>query len=442
MPRPVFVVILAGGAGTRMKGPVPKVLQPLMGRPVIGHVVDAARALVPRGLVVVGGQNLPDLKAGLEGEEDIVYVRQARPRGTADAVKKALSVLPARGADVLILCGDVPLIRGTSLKRVLAAQRRKQPSLTVVTAEVADPTGLGRIVRDGRRRFQGIVEEKDATEDQRRITEINSGIFVLPVGELRKLLPKIRADNAQKEYYLTDLVTLSSGPVQAWKLPDAGEAMGLNHRSELVAARRALKERIIQEHTRRGVIFEDPDQTHLEVGVRIGSGTIIRPFCVIRRGVSIAARCEVGPFAHLRGGTRLATGSRIGNFVEVKSSSIGPGSTAQHLAYLGDAILGVGVNVGAGTVIANYDGQKKHQTVVEDGAFLGSGTTLVAPVTVGRNARTGAGAVVPAGQDIPPGETVAGVPARPLGEKDAAGQKKRRTVRTRRKGDGRPASKK
>jgi bifunctional UDP-N-acetylglucosamine pyrophosphorylase/glucosamine-1-phosphate N-acetyltransferase len=286
--------------------------------------------------------------------------------------------------------------------------------VTVATAVVPDPRGLGRIVRDAGNRFLRIVEERDADEAERALCEINAGFYVMAVEAARRLLPAVGTRNAQKEFYLTDLPALALPRAGASTLEDAAEALGINDAAELLRARRCLGERILVEHTARGVIIEDPDHTVIETGVRIGAGTVIAPFCVIRRGVSIAARCRVGPYAHLRGGTKIAEGAAVGNFVEVKASSIGRDSRVLHLAYLGDAQLGRDVNVGAGTVTANFDGHEKHRTVVGDGASLGSGTQLVAPVRVGRGARTGAGAVVPARQDVPPGSTVAGVPARPL----------------------------
>lgn len=407
------VVVLAGGEGRRMRSPVPKVLIDLLGRPVIGHVLDAAGTLRPAGVVVVGGDNLPALRKAL-AEERPAFVRQPRPLGTGDAARRALRRLPRTGADVLILCGDVPLVTGRTLRGLLAHHRRRKADVTVLTAEVPDPAGLGRILRDRRGRFLGIVEERDAGPEERGIHEVNAGQMVVRVEALRRLLPRLRSDNAQGELYLTDLAGLAGARAAAWRAPDPGEAQGINRPAELNAVRRTLKHRILEHHQSRGVLITDPELTLVEAGVRIGAGTVVEPFSVIRRGVSIAARCRVGPFAHLRAGTRLAEGARVGSFVEVKGTSVGRGSQALHLAYLGDAVLGRDVNIGAGTVTANYDGRAKHSTVIRDGVSIGSGTMLVAPVDVGRGARTGAGSVVTARRDVPAGETVAGVPARPL----------------------------
>ncbi len=426
MPRSVHVVILAAGEGKRMKCPVPKVLIDLLGRPLVGHVVDAARALGPRRVVVVGGRHLPAMRAALAGEPRLGFVRQAEPRGTAHAVKQALRLLPAGRSDVAILNGDGPLIRGSSLQAALDRHRASGADVTVVSARAGDPAGLGRIVRDSAGRFVRIVEEKDASASECEIREINSGQYFVRVEALRRLLPRIGRDNAQGEYYLTDIVALAGAAVSAYELPDPDEARGINRPRELREVRRILRERILEDLEEAGVVIVDPDLTCVETGVSVGEGTVIHPFVVIRRGVTIAARSAVGPFAHLRAGTVLGEDARIGSFVETKAARIGRGSRAPHLAYLGDARVGEEVNVGAGTITANFDGRAKHETRIEDGALLGAGTILVAPVKVGRGARTGAGAVVTRGRNVPPGTTVVGVPARPHPE--------RRARRTRRNG--------
>lgn len=427
MSRPIHAVILAGGEGRRMKSELPKVMLDLLGRPVIGHVIDAVRALRPAGIVVVGGARLPDLRRGL-ADEGVAFARQPVPRGTADAVRRALPKLPRKDADVVILCGDAPLITSQSLRDARTLHRRRRAAVTVLTATVPDPTGLGRIVRDARGRLARIVEEKDATSEERSITEVNAGQYVVRVEDLRQLLPRVGTDNAQGEYYLTDLASLAGERAAASPLRGPEEARGINRPVELAEARRLLRARVMEEHLERGVEIVAPELSFIESGVEIAPGAVIQPFVVIRRGVSIAARCIVGPFAHLRPGTSLGPGARVGNFVETKEASLGADSLALHHAFLGDATVGSGVNVGAGTVIANYDGRAKHHTRIGDGAFIGSGSILVAPVEVGSDARTGAGAVVTRGQDVPAGETVAGVPAKPL-------QRRRTTSRPRRRRD-------
>jgi bifunctional UDP-N-acetylglucosamine pyrophosphorylase/glucosamine-1-phosphate N-acetyltransferase len=421
MTRKVVVVILAAGEGKRMRAPVPKVLLDLLGRSVLGHVVDAARTLRPNRIVIVGGRALPLLRAAFGGEEDLEFVRQVRPLGTAHAVVSALPRLPKRGADVLILNGDCPLVRGRSLRALLTRHRRRGAELSLATATVPEPEGLGRILRGPGGGLLRIVEERDATEEERLVQEINAGQYVVGVEALRRMLPGIGRANAQGEFYLTDLVPLARPPVLAIPFSDPDEARGLNRPEELDQARRILRRRILEEHRARGVQFDDPDLVHVETGVRIGKGSRIRPFVVLGRGVTIAARCEVGPFCHLRDGASLGPGTQAGNFVEVKSSALGAGTRVAHLSYLGDALIGRGVNVGAGTITANFDGRRKWTTRIGDEASIGSGTIFVAPVQVGRGARTGAGAVVLRGRDVPAGTTVAGVPARAL----AAGRRRK-----------------
>ncbi|MAG56987.1 MAG: UDP-N-acetylglucosamine pyrophosphorylase [Planctomycetes bacterium] len=410
--RPLHVVILAGGEGKRMGSDQPKVLLDLLGRPIVGHVIDAARALGPRSLIVVGGRGLPDIKRAMAAEDDLTFVRQPKPLGTANAVKHALKALPKRGAhEVLILNGDGPLVTSASLRKTLQTHRRRKAQVTVISAIVPEPTGLGRIIRDGRGRFLEVVEEKDATDDQREIPEINAGQYVVGLPDLHRLLPRIGRGNVQGEFYLTDLIGLADR-VAAVPLDDAEEARGLNDPKELLEVRDLMRRRVLERHAAAGVQIVAPDLTYVEAGVYIAPGSVVLPFTVLRRGVSIAPRCSVGPFAHLRPGTALHEDVHVGDFVEIKASTLGQGSKALHLAYLGDTDLGKGVNVGAGTITANFDGRRKHRTIVEDGVSLGSGTILVAPVTVGKGSRTGAGAVVLSGQDVPSGETVVGVPAR------------------------------
>ena len=412
--RKLDAVILAGGEGKRMKAPVPKVLLDLMGRPVIGHVIDAVRSLNPRRIVIVGGKNLPLLKRALSDEDDLTFVKQVNPQGTAHAVRFALNALPKTGGEVMILNGDGPLVRGASLRRTLGDHRKGGYLVTVISAMLEDGDALGRIVRDPKGRFERIVEAKDATLEELEIREINAGQYVVGMAALRRLLPRIKNKNRQKEYYLTDLIGLAGQKVCASVLEDAQEALGINTYKDYLEVLHILKLRIMEEHVARGVQIVDPFLTYLESGVYVEPGTIIHPFSVIRRGVSIRARCSVGPMAHLRAGTELEEDVCVGDFVEIKASHLGQGSKALHLAYLGDARIGKGVNVGAGTITANFDGRKKHQTTVDDDVSLGAGTVLVAPVHVGKGARTGAGAVVTAGDDVNAGATVAGVPAKPL----------------------------
>jgi bifunctional UDP-N-acetylglucosamine pyrophosphorylase/glucosamine-1-phosphate N-acetyltransferase len=412
------VLVLAAGEGKRMKSATPKVLMDLLGWPMLGHVIAAARKLAPSRIVVIGGRHLPRIKKAFAGEKGLLYARQPKPLGTAHAVRFGLKALPRGKSDVLVLSGDVPLVTRETLRRLVSEHRKGRAAITVLTAVVADPAGLGRIVRDGEGRLLRVVEERDADAATRAIREINSGIYVFDRARLAELLPEVGRKNAQGEYYLTDLLGLErerGGAVRLVAAADPGEVAGINRPAELVAARELLQRRIFDEHLERGVRITAPHLTCIEAGVSIGEGTVVEPFSVIRSAVSIAPFSRVGPFAHLRAGTRLDAGAQVGNFVEVKASRIGSGTRALHLSYLGDAEVGSGANIGAGTITANYDGRKKHRTRIGAGALIGSGTVRLAPVAVGRSARTGAGAIVLAGADVPAKATAVGMPARVVG---------------------------
>jgi bifunctional UDP-N-acetylglucosamine pyrophosphorylase/glucosamine-1-phosphate N-acetyltransferase len=426
--RTLNVLVLAAGEGKRMKSAIPKVLMDLLGWPMLRHVVAAARRLRPARIVVIGGRHLPKIRKAFEGERDVAYARQPKPLGTAHAVRFGLKALPRGTGDVLVLSGDVPLVTPDTLRSLVAGHRRGRAAVTVLTAVVRDPSGLGRIVRDDRGQLSAIVEERDADAATREIREINSGIYVFDRARLGALIPQVGRANAQGEYYLTDVVGLerrSGGAVRLVAAPDPGEVAGINRPAELVVARDLLQRRVFEEHLARGVRITAPHLTCIEAGVSIGEGTVIEPFSVIRSAVSIAPFSRVGPFAHLRAGTRLDQGAQVGNFVEVKASRIGSGTKALHLSYLGDAQVGPGANIGAGTITANWDGRKKHRTRIGAGAQIGSGTVLIAPVAVGRSARTGAGAIVLASGDVPAGATAVGIPARVIHGGPRPGAKRR-----------------
>jgi bifunctional UDP-N-acetylglucosamine pyrophosphorylase / glucosamine-1-phosphate N-acetyltransferase len=427
------VVVLAAGKGTRMRSALPKVLHPLAGRPLLAHVLDAARALQPAHIIVVyghGGQAVPDSFA----DSGATFVLQEPQRGTGHAVMQALPHLPKDGV-TLILYGDVPLIRPATLQQLLS----KPDALSVLTARVADPSGYGRVVRDASGGLRRIVEDKDASADERRIDEINSGILSAPNARLRDWLARLTDYNAQGEYYLPDIVPLAlsdSTPVRTALAGDAGEIQGVNSREQLAQLERRYQLELARQLMDSGVTLADPmrldvrgelacaEDVFIDVGcvfegrvtlgtnVRIGAHCVLRD-CEIGAGTAIAplshltgarvgADCSVGPFARFRPGAVLADRAHVGNFVEIKNAVLGEGSKANHLTYLGDASIGKKVNIGAGTITCNYDGANKHRTVIEDGAFIGSDTALVAPVTVGHDATIGAGSVIT--EDAPPGE--------------------------------------
>ena len=425
------VVILAAGQGKRMQSRGPKVLQLLCGRPMLAYVLEQALSLDPQRVLLVVGVGADRVREALEAEEldpRVEFVVQEEQLGTGHAVLACLPWLRGeRGGQseqdwVVVLYGDMPLLRATSISVLLKECEAAAGGLALLTAEVDHPRGFGRVVRrDGQ--VQGIVEERDATPEQLALREVNVGVYAIPGPALVRDLPLLGNDNAQGEYYLTDLVGMAARAgrqVRGLTLDDPAEAIGVNNLSHLAEAREELQRRILEEHLAAGVSIEDPRTAWIDWGVAIGAGTRILPSTVIRRGVVIGEDCEVGPFTHLREGTRLERGAEVGNFTEAKQAVLGEGTKAKHLSYLGNVTIGKRANIGAGTIVANYDGTHKHPTQVGDGAFIGSGTVLVAPVRVGDGALTGAGAIVTRGTQIPAREAWVGVPARRLKSLDAA----------------------
>ncbi len=420
------IVILAAGQGTRMRSDLPKVLQPLAGRPLLGHVLDCAHELGADDIAVVYGHGGDAVRDAFPGES-VRWVLQAEQLGTGHAVEQAMPDTPD-GNRVLVLFGDVPLLTADTLRGQLDATGADE--LSVLTVDLDDPTGYGRILRDGDR-VTGIVEQKDATPEQLEVNEINTGVMVIPAAPLKAWLSSIGNDNAQGEFYLTDVVGLAVNDgvaVRAVKADSAVEVMGINDRRQLAEAERALQARRVGELMTAGVGFADPARVDIRGtltcgkdvfidvnavfegdvvlgdGVtiesnnvirdsRLGSGTVVHPNCHIESSVA-GANCEIGPFARLRPGADLADRVKVGNFVEIKKSRVADGSKVNHLTYIGDTEIGTGVNVGAGTITCNYDGANKHMTVIGDNAFIGSGVNLVAPVEVGAGATIGAGSTI------------------------------------------------
>jgi bifunctional UDP-N-acetylglucosamine pyrophosphorylase/glucosamine-1-phosphate N-acetyltransferase len=429
------VVVLAAGLGTRMKSARPKVLAPLCGRAMLGWVLEAAYSLAPGALDVVIGKEGEAVRAAAKLESAGAAARGVEPRfvvqeprnGTGHALQVCLPEVGRGAGPVVVLYGDMPLLRGESLARLCAAWRARHdagtPGIALLTAEVADPRGLGRVIRDASGAVRELVEERDANAAQRAVREVNLGVYAFDPRFLADALPKLKNDNAQREYYLTDLIALAVAqgrPVDALRLDDEREALGVNTLRQLAIVRRELQDRILDAHLSNGVYIEDPDSTYIDHGVAIGAGTRILPCTVIRAGVVIGRDCEVGPFTQLRTGTVLDDGAEIGNFTECKQARVGAHAKAKHLAYLGDVSIGARVNIGAGTIVANYDGKLKHKTAIGEHAFIGSGTVLIAPVEVGAGALTGGGAVVTRNTRIAPGEAWVGVPARKLERKSAS----------------------
>ena len=426
MTQALHVVILAAGEGKRMKSALPKVLQPVGGRPMLAHVIDTARALAPAGIHVVYGHGGEAVRAAFAGQDDLSWYEQAERLGTGHAVQQALPGIP-EAVDVLVLYGDVPLTRPESLRRLLDAQGL----LRVLVAEAQDPAGYGRILRDEQGKVAAIVEHRDASDEQRRIRTINTGIIAAESDPLKRWLSRLSADNSQGEYYLTDVFAMAAdeyNPAEIVAVDDPLEAEGANDPWQLAQLERAFQLRCARALCAQGARLLDParlDQRGrvrvgadveidanvvLEGEVELGDGVRIGPFTRLRNvrlgaGTEVRAHCDldgvvtegavqIGPFARLRPGTVLADGVHIGNFVETKNVVLGVGSKANHLTYLGDARVGAGANIGAGTITCNYDGVNKWTTTIGDGAFIGSNSSLVAPVEIGEGATIGAGSVI------------------------------------------------
>jgi bifunctional UDP-N-acetylglucosamine pyrophosphorylase/glucosamine-1-phosphate N-acetyltransferase len=449
-------VILAAGLGTRMKSDLPKVLHPLGGRPMVSYPVAAAEELLggARTPVLVVGHGQEQVRAALgvripEGGERVRYVLQDPPLGTGHALMQAESVARADGAEALLVTyGDMPLVEADTLRGLIEFYQERGGPLAMLTVHAQDPRGFGRILRGPDGGVRAIVEEAHATPEQLAIRELNTGLYLIDARwawiNLRRL-PVSR----KGEYYLTDLISLAvkdGARVQALVDDDAEQFIGVNTRAHLAEAEAALRRRINRRHMEAGVTMLDPAATYVEPGVTIGVDSVILPGTFLRGTTQIGPGCvvgphtlvqdsvvgahcrisyavleqaqvddevEIGPFAHLRQGARLGRGVHMGNFGEVKNSTLGPGAKLGHFSYLGDATIGAEVNIGAGTITCNYDGERKHSTVVGDGAFIGSDTLLVAPVTIGAGAKTGAGSVVT--HDVPDGTVAYGVPARVRG---------------------------
>lgn len=429
------VVILAAGQGTRMYSDTPKVLHDLGGKPLLGRVVDVAESLDTAAIHVVYGYGGERVREAI-GANEFNWVLQAEQKGTAHAMMQALPRVDDQ-ACVLVLYGDVPLIQAQTLRELTSATDGK--GLAILTAELADPSGYGRIIRDDRGRVMKIVEHKDANQDELSVQEINTGFLAAPAGKLKSWLAQVQNDNTQDEYYLTDVVAIAvkegadivtRNPSVAW------EIMGVNSNADLAQLERTYQQQQAQALMAQGVTLRDPARFdlrgELEVGrdvvidinvifegkvaladgvhigpnnvIRsstIGGGTEILSNCVIEESI-VGKNCRIGPFARLRPRLRIDDHAHIGNFVEIKKSDIGEGSKVNHLSYVGDTTVGKNVNIGAGTIVCNYDGANKHRTIIGDNAFIGSDTQLVAPVTVGEGATIGAGSTIT--KDVPAGE--------------------------------------
>jgi bifunctional UDP-N-acetylglucosamine pyrophosphorylase/glucosamine-1-phosphate N-acetyltransferase len=431
---PLEIVILAAGQGKRMRSQLPKILHPLAGRPLLAHALTAARALAPHRIIVVHGNGAEQVRAAFP-DAQVEWVLQAEQLGTGHAVQQAMPHISPEG-EVLILYADVPLVRPATLKRLVDAARG---GVAVMTAELAEPSGYGRIVRQPSGNVARIVEHKDASDDELSIREINAGFMAMGARRLAGWLARITNSNSQKEYYLTDVVSLAVGegvPVRAVKVDEAWEVAGVNSKRELAELERRYQRMQAERLLADAVTLADPARIDVrgelscgadvsidvncvfEGKVTLADGVRIGPNCVLRNvsvGPStevlafshledseVGARCRLGPYARLRPGNSLGDEVHVGNFVEIKASRIGKGSKANHLSYIGDTDVGANVNVGAGTITCNYDGATKSRTIIEDDCFIGSDATLVAPVRIARGSYIGAGSTI--SKDTPPGQ--------------------------------------
>lgn len=418
----VAAIILAAGKGERMKSDTPKVLHPLCGRPMLEYVFELAKDLKIKKPVTVLGHRYQEVRKSLSPGEKVVI--QKRLAGTADAVKCALSALKGFKGTVLVLYADIPLLKKESIDKLLKYHIENNVDATILTAQLDKPSGYGRILRDKYSSVCGIVEEKDADDFQKDIKEINTGIICFKMKSLSDGLKYIRSNNRKKEYYLTDIISIlykKGRLIDSLRISDSSEALGINSRCELAKANALMQGRINDSLMQKGITIVDPGSTFISYGVKIGRDTTIYPFTAIERGVKIGKRCCVGPFAHLREGTELKDDVTLGNFLEVVRSKISSKTLAKHFCYLGDSRIGQNVNIGAGTVTANFDRGKKNITVIKDKANIGSDTVFVAPVKIGKGAITGAGSVITKHTKVKDWTAVAGVPARVL--------KKRKEVR-------------
>ncbi len=436
--KPLKILILAAGKGTRMKSRRAKVLHELCGRPMLSYPLDVAAGLGAGEVICVVGHQAEEVREAFAGRDGVTWVEQREQLGTGHAVLAAAPRLSGFSGDVLILCGDTPLLTAATLEGLLAAHRGSGASLSLLSVVIDEPAGYGRLVRTPEGEPARIVEARDCTPEELAISEVNTGIYCAAAPFLREAVAGLSADNAQGELYLTDIVEAAHRAglkVSAVRAADASEVMGVNDRADLARAAKLLQGRILERLMLSGVTIIDPDNTYIEPGVEIGPDTTVFPGATLGGATRIGAGCrieswvsirdcliydgarvlhgsvceeasvgpgaQVGPLARLRPGTELGPRVRVGNFVEVKKSVIGEGSKVNHLSYIGDTTIGRDVNVGAGTITCNYDGLSKHRTIIGDGAFIGSDTQFIAPVEVGAGALIGAGSTIT--KDVPPG---------------------------------------
>jgi len=428
-------VVLAAGLGKRMNSSLPKVLHAIQGSSMLQHVLNTLREITPQKIVVIVGKNAADIISSVKKPESVSFVYQKIARGTGDALSKALPSLRGLGATVIVVNGDTPLVNAHTLRRFLGLHRRKGNDLSLLSFSAGNPGSYGRIIRNDRGEVLSVIEDRDATKEQKSITEVNSGVYAIEP-EVLHLLKEIKLNERKGEYYLTDIVHIAKSrglKVHAFMIGSEEEFLGVNTPVELDRARKLMKKRVINKWSGRGVNFIDENTVFISPEVKIGKGATIYPNVHLEGFTRLGKECTifpnvrinnsvledrvvikdstviedsvikkggaVGPFAHIRPGSEIGSGVKIGNFVEVKKSVIGTGTKASHLSYIGDAKIGRDVNIGAGTITCNYDGRIKHTTTIEDGVFIGSDSQLIAPVKLGKGAYVGAGSTIT--RDVP-----------------------------------------
>jgi bifunctional UDP-N-acetylglucosamine pyrophosphorylase/glucosamine-1-phosphate N-acetyltransferase len=413
----IAAIVLAAGRGTRMKSETPKVMHEILGKPMISYVLDSLRGAGIDDIVVVAGFGGKRLAETLKG---VKTVMQKELLGSGDAVNTAKKALGAYSGDILVIYGDTPLIKSITIENLVERHKSSAAGGTILTTVLKDPRGYGRIVRNPAGEIVRIVEDAEARLYEQVIEEVNVGLYCFKTDDLFALLARVRPENKKKEYYLTDTIGIlykEKKTISSIEPTDAREIIGVNSRRDLAEAGRLLKEIIAEEIMAEGVTIEDPSSTTIYPGVEIGVETIIHPNTIIESDVEIGKNCRIGPFAHLRGGVSIGDRVEIGNFVELVRTKVGDGTRIKHHTYLGDTAVGKDVNIGAGTITANFDGKRKNKTVIEDASFIGIGAKLIAPVRIGKGAVVGAGSVIPKNHNVPKGATVAGVPAKVLKNK-------------------------
>lgn len=412
-------IILAAGKGVRMNSESPKVMHPIYAKPMLKFVLETVKAIKIKDTIVVAGFKADLVKPILD--KDIKIVIQKKLSGTADAVKSASGKLKGFKGNVLILNGDSPLVRAETLKNLISAHLKSGAHCTFLTANVDNPKGYGRVIRDNYSRVTRIGEDLDLAPQGRQVNEINVGVYCFKAPQLLKGLSRIKSDNKKQEFYLTDIIEIFSGEglkIETLASEDKSEGLGINTREDLSLANEIMRRRIIEEKMSSGVTVVNPQMSFIYPDVTIGKDSIIYPFTVIENNVAIGKNCAIGPFCHIRPGTKIEDNVALGNFVEISRSKIGKETLVKHFSFLGDAQVGEKVNIGAGVVTANFDGINKNITKIEDAAFIGSDSILVAPVKIGKNAITGAGCVVTKNKDVPAGKIALGIPARIMVKKN------------------------